>query len=56
VFFECSDGSLSGVAAVTVGWYQLVIHVIGGEKVLQMFVDCIFHYGPSHEMSVFDRL
>jgi hypothetical protein len=35
VFFECSDGSFSVVAAVTVGWYQLVLHVIGGEKVLQ---------------------
>jgi hypothetical protein len=35
VFFECLDGSFSSVAAVTVGRYQLVLHVIGGEKVFQ---------------------
>jgi hypothetical protein len=35
VFFECSDGSFSGVAMVTGGRYQLLLHVIGGEKVLQ---------------------
>jgi hypothetical protein len=35
VFFKGSDGSFSGVAAVTVGRYQLVLHIIGGEKVLQ---------------------
>jgi hypothetical protein len=29
------DGSFSGVAAVTVGRNQLVLHVIGGEKGLQ---------------------
>jgi hypothetical protein len=29
------DGSFSGVAAVAVGRNQLVLHVIGGEKVLQ---------------------
>jgi hypothetical protein len=45
VFFECSYGSLSGVAAVTVGRYQLVHHVTGGEKVLQsgrcLVVECL---------------
>jgi hypothetical protein len=45
VFFECSDGSFSGVAAVTVGRYQLVLHIIGGEKVLQsglcLVVECL---------------
>jgi hypothetical protein len=35
VLFKSSDGSFSGVAAVTVGRYQLVFHIIGGEKVLQ---------------------
>jgi hypothetical protein len=28
-------GTLSGVASVTVGRYQLILHIIGGEKVLQ---------------------
>jgi hypothetical protein len=35
VFFKSSDGSFSGVAAVAVGSNQLVIHVIGCEKVFQ---------------------
>jgi hypothetical protein len=35
VFFESSDGAFSGVAAVAVGRHQLVLHIIGGEKVLQ---------------------
>jgi hypothetical protein len=35
VLFKSSDGSFSGVAAVAVGRYQLVLHIIGGEKVLQ---------------------
>jgi hypothetical protein len=35
VFFESSDGSFCGVAAVALGRNQLVLHVIGGEKVLQ---------------------
>jgi hypothetical protein len=45
VLFECSDGSFSGIAAVTVGWYQLVLHIIGCEKVLQsvrcLVVECL---------------
>jgi hypothetical protein len=35
VFFKSLDGSFSGVAAVAVGKDQLVLYVIGGEKVLQ---------------------
>jgi hypothetical protein len=35
VFFECLDGALSSVAAVTVGRHQLILHIIGGEKMLQ---------------------
>jgi hypothetical protein len=35
VFFKSSDGSFSDVAAVTVGRDQLVLDVIGCEKVLQ---------------------
>jgi hypothetical protein len=35
VLFTSSDGSFSGVAAVAVGRYQLVLYVIGSEKVLQ---------------------
>jgi hypothetical protein len=35
VIFKCADGAFSGVAAVAVGRQQLVLHVIGGEKVLQ---------------------
>jgi hypothetical protein len=34
-FFKSSDGSFSGFAAVTVGRYQLVLPIIGSEKVLQ---------------------
>jgi hypothetical protein len=45
VFFECLDGSFSGIVTVTVGRYQLVLHVIGGEKVLQsgrfLIVECL---------------
>jgi hypothetical protein len=35
VFFKSSDGSFSGVAAVTVGRDQLVLYVIGCKKGLQ---------------------
>jgi hypothetical protein len=35
VFFKSSCGSFSGVAAVTVGRDQLVLYIIGCEKVLQ---------------------
>jgi hypothetical protein len=35
VFLESSDGALSSVAAMTVGRHQLILHVIGGEKMLQ---------------------
>jgi hypothetical protein len=35
VFFKSSVGSFSGVAAVAVGRYQLVLYVIGSEKGLQ---------------------
>jgi hypothetical protein len=35
VFLKSSDGAFSGIAAVAVGRHQLVLHVIGGEKVLQ---------------------
>jgi hypothetical protein len=35
VFFKSSDGSCIGVGAMKVGRDQLVLHVIGCEKVLQ---------------------
>jgi hypothetical protein len=35
VIFESSYGALSGIAAMAVGRHQLVLHVIGGEKMLQ---------------------
>jgi hypothetical protein len=35
VFFESSDGAFSGIAAMAVGRHQLVLHIIGGEKILQ---------------------
>jgi hypothetical protein len=35
VFFEISDGTFSGIAAMAVGRHQLVLHVIGREKNLQ---------------------
>jgi hypothetical protein len=35
VFLKCSDGSFSGVAEMAVVRNQLVLHVIGCEKVLQ---------------------
>jgi hypothetical protein len=35
VFFESSNGSLSGVAAMTVGQNKLIFHVIGSKKVFQ---------------------
>jgi hypothetical protein len=35
LFFESSDGAFSGIAAVAVGRHQLVLHVIGGEDILQ---------------------
>jgi hypothetical protein len=35
VLFESSDGVLSGVAAMAVRRHQLVIYIIGVEKVLQ---------------------
>jgi hypothetical protein len=35
VLFKSADGALSGIAAVAVGRHQLVLHVIGGEEILQ---------------------
>jgi hypothetical protein len=35
VFFESPNGAFSGIETVAVGRYKLVLHVIGGEKVLQ---------------------
>jgi hypothetical protein len=35
VFFESPYGSFRGVATMTVRWDQLIIDVIGGEKILQ---------------------
>jgi hypothetical protein len=37
VLFESSNGSISGVLAMTVGGggYKLIVHVIGSEKVFQ---------------------
>jgi hypothetical protein len=35
MFFERSDGALRGVAAMAVRRHQLVIYIIGGEKILQ---------------------
>jgi hypothetical protein len=35
VFFESSNGSLSGVLAMTVGGNKLIFHVIDSEKVFQ---------------------
>jgi hypothetical protein len=35
VFFESSDGALSGILEMAVGRHQLVLHVIGGEQILQ---------------------
>jgi hypothetical protein len=35
VFFKSSDGSFRGVTAVAVGRNQLVLHIIGGEEILQ---------------------
>jgi hypothetical protein len=35
VFLESPDGAFRGVAAMTVRRHQLVIYIIGGEKVLQ---------------------
>jgi hypothetical protein len=35
VLFKSSDSSFSGVAAMTVGGYKLIFHVIGSEKVFQ---------------------
>jgi hypothetical protein len=35
VFFKSLNGSLSGVAAMTVGGGKLILHVIGSEKVFQ---------------------
>jgi hypothetical protein len=35
VIFESSDGAFSGIAAMAVGRHQLVLYVIGGEKMLQ---------------------
>jgi hypothetical protein len=35
VLFESSDVALSGIAAVAVRRHQLVLHIIGGEKILQ---------------------
>jgi hypothetical protein len=35
VFFESSDGAFSSVAVMTVGRYQFILNIIGGEKMLQ---------------------
>jgi hypothetical protein len=35
VFFESSNGSLSGVSEMTVGGDKLIFHIIGSEKVFQ---------------------
>jgi hypothetical protein len=35
VFFESSNGSLSGVSTMVVGGDKLIFHVIGSEKVFQ---------------------
>jgi hypothetical protein len=35
VLFESPDGVLSGIAAMAVRRHQLVLHIIGGEKILQ---------------------
>jgi hypothetical protein len=35
VFFESSNGFLSGVLAMTVGGDKLIFHAIGSEKVFQ---------------------
>jgi hypothetical protein len=35
VFFKTSDGAFSGIVAMVVGRHQLVLHVIGGEKIIQ---------------------
>jgi hypothetical protein len=34
VLFESPDGAFSGIAAMAVGRHQLVLNVIGGEKIL----------------------
>jgi hypothetical protein len=45
VFFESPDGAFRGVATVAVRRHQLIIHVIGGEKILQsgrcLVVECL---------------
>jgi hypothetical protein len=35
VFFESSDGAFRGVAAMSVRRHQLVIYIVGSEKILQ---------------------
>jgi hypothetical protein len=35
VFFKSSNGSFSGVAAMTVRWTKLIFHIIDSEKVFQ---------------------
>jgi hypothetical protein len=35
VFFESSDGAFIGIASVAMGRHQLVLHVSGGDKMLQ---------------------
>jgi hypothetical protein len=35
LFIESSDGTFSGIAAMEVGQHQLVIYVIGGEKIFK---------------------
>jgi hypothetical protein len=35
VLFESSDGAFSGIAAMAVRRHQLVLHITGGEKILQ---------------------
>jgi hypothetical protein len=35
MFLKSSDDVFSGIVAVSVGRHQLILHVIGGEKMLQ---------------------
>jgi hypothetical protein len=35
VFFESSDGVFSSVAEITVGRHQLILHIIGSDKMIQ---------------------
>jgi len=35
MFFECADGVLSGISAVDIRWYQLVVNVGSSAKILE---------------------